>query len=628
MRSPRFLIPISLMFLAFGLVAQEAPTLSLEEQEEAEWILRKAEDGDSHAAGGKPELGPSVLGNPTESVRVIRVGLAPTTFNATTGAVVTEFAGGSNPAHAFADISNTVGTVHVMDKSTGKQIIDIEPGTIVRVRHIANAGYEVSISGSVLGIYAGPIFFRPTDATNFFRVENIRRSFITTQAPRYRGAIEITRGPLNPAQGFVYIVNIVEVEDYVPGVVVNEGISSFHIEALKTQAVAARGYAIANIGRNRAARDFDIYDSSLSQVYRGVISEHVKAIQAAVETTGLVGSYDGRIIEALYSSSFGGHSENNEWIFNFPSTSLPGLNPVPYLRAIYDGDGVPAANPADPLFWTTKVQPNIFDDCGRVSSPANSFSRWSYTLDGPTIRTRANVTGQSVLISGNRSGNVTNVEVLQRMSGSDRIAVARITFDTGVAEVRGWDNVRRVLGATPPLNTTTPAPRACGAGNIANNMVLNNPNVIQVNRDALGKFTTLSVWGGGWGHNLGMSQYGSHGRAKSGQTFLQILKAYYTGIDVGTYPIDIGHEPGSGPPTLRHTFYAPNAKGTLIVRSSGLKKLTVHINDTADFSFDEEDLAAAVVTLDVSPYLVQGLNTLQYNPAGRDGKATVIVAVE
>jgi hypothetical protein len=70
-------------------------------------------------------------------------------------------------------------------------------------------------------------------------------------------------------------------------------------------------------------------------------------------------------------------------------------------------------------------------------------------------------------------------------------------------------------------------------------------------------------------------------------------------------------------------------RAPLIVRSiNGLKKLVVHINDTADFSIDEDALAAGPVMIDVSPYLVPGLNTLQYNPVGRNGDASVIVALD
>ena len=138
----------------------------------------------------------------------------------------------------------------------------------------------------------------------------------------------------------------------------------------------------------------------------------------------------------------------------------------------------------------------------------------------------------------------------------------------------------------------------------------------------------MTAWGGGWGHNVGLSQYGSNGRAKAGQGFLQILKAYYTGVDVGAYPLDIGREPGAGPPTLRQWFSAPNARGTLVVRPVGLKGLRVHINQAYDLYFDEAELAAGTVTLDVSPYLVPGLNEVQYNPVGREGRATVTVVIE
>jgi hypothetical protein len=136
------------------------------------------------------------------------------------------------------------------------------------------------------------------------------------------------------------------------------------------------------------------------------------------------------------------------------------------------------------------------------------------------------------------------------------------------------------------------------------------------------------AYGGGWGHNVGLSQFGAHGRGRAGQTFIQILKAYYTGVDVSSYPIDIRRDPGSGPPTLRQQFYAPNARGTLVVRATDMKRLVVHINETYHLSFDEETLAAGTVSLDVSQYLMQGMNTIQYNPVERDGKATVTVTVE
>jgi stage II sporulation protein D len=595
---------------------------------EEEHIRTRNENGDSHASGMRPELGPVMLGNPREAHTLIRVGISQST--GTTVATLNEFL---TRHHTFAEISHTAGTVHMIDESTGKQIVAIDiPRTIMRFTR-DSSGYQVTVDGVPAGTFNGPIFLKPTDALNEFRIEHILRSFSGIKTPSYRGAIQIAHGSGTPAQT-LNVVNVVEIEDYVPGVVANESIASFDLEALKAQAVAARGYAISNIGRFRATFPYDIVDSSASQVYRGVISEHPRAVEARDDTAGLVGSYNGRIIEALYSSSFGGFSEDNEWIFNVPSNEWPGRNPVAYLRGIYDGDAAVAPSPSDELFWKTAAQPNVFDDCTRVFPPlVNGFSRWTFKLTSAMITARLTA-GRFVLITGANTGTVTNVEVVSRMAGSGRIAIARITRTGGVVEVRGWDNLRNVLGRTPTSGTTR---RACATptlppgtlpGTIVNNMVMNNPSAIEVNRDAFGNFVDVTIWGGGWGHNVGMSQYGAHGRARSGQDFLQILNAYYTGVDIGTYPIDVERGPDSGASPLRQVFYSPDSTGVLIVRNATFRKMRIHVNGTYDISLNEADLADGFASVDLSGFLVpDAVNTVQYNPVGH-GSATVVVVVD
>lgn len=590
-------------------VAQDPPGQSEQEQLVEEYIRTRAEQGESHASGGRPELGPVVLGNPTSAIKILRVGLF-----ANVGA--TEF---GTLHHTAVDLTNTDGDVKVTDRSTGREILVMTPGSLVRVEH-DGMFYVVMQDGMLVGTYDGPVLFRPTSRANLFRIENLRRTFGGRKVPLYRGAIEIARGRITASQPTprVNLVNIIEVEDYVPGVVANESIASFHVEALKAQAVAARGYAVANIG-NYVARGypFDIVDSSASQVYRGVISEHIRAVRAAHETRGLVASHNGRIIGALYSSSFGGHSEHSEWIF----TSAPPSRAVsPYLRGIYDGEGLApdfSHQSGIDVFWQTQIQPDLFDDCSR-QTPRNSFSRWRIVLPATSIKARL---GAAVRISGNSAGAITEVDVTRRMAASARIAIARITLTTGVYEVRGWNNMRAVLG-----RTAAPSPRPCG-GTTAANFTLNSPGSLEVIKNADGTVREVVSYGGGWGHNLGMSQYGSNGRGHAGQSFIQILQAYYTGVDIGSIPIDIGREPGQGPPTLRQSFVAPTAQGTLQVRSQDLKGLRVHINGLYDLSFDEATLAAPLVEVDISAYLVTGLNVVQYNPIGRDGRATVNVVV-
>jgi peptidoglycan hydrolase-like amidase len=623
MKLRAFVCLVGVLFasLVFGtkILAQVSPE---EEQVlEEEFIRSRAENGESHASGNRDDLGPVILGNPTQAVVAIRVGLY---YSYTSTGAYSEFASLNHP---LVRISNTEGYAYVIDQSTGLQIDVISPGQIVEVTYTNAAGYSVTGPAGTQ-VVAGPVRFMPELPTNYFRVESIRRSNPLVSGspqtvPLYRGAMEISRGTATAADR-VNLMNILEVENYVRGVVANESIASFHMEALKAQATAARGYAIANIG-NYIARGypFDIVDSSSSQVYRGVISEHVRAVQATEETRGLVASYNGRIISALYSSSFGGYSDSNHWIFNSPSSQLPGTNVTPYLTGIYDGEGTAPSLTTDAgrlAFWGVANPLFAYDMCGRVN---NRFARWRITIPASDIKAR--LAGRIVVISGNTTGNITGIEVLQRMDGSNRIARVRITLTSGVVEVRGWDNLRNVIGRTRSAGTSSVAP--CTGTAIAANFTLTNPAMIEPVMNGDGTLNSLISTGGGWGHNVGMSQYGSHGRGLAGQNFLQILKAYYQGVDVGSYPITIGRDPGTGPPTLFQTFYAPNAQGELVVRAtSDLKKLVVHVNDY-DFMITGDQLASGVFTMDISQYLVQGVNTIQYNPVGRYGGATVNVNV-
>lgn len=583
---------------------------------EEQFIRLKSEQGLSHASGNRPDLGQVVLGNPSESVITVRVGIYANTFNGT-GGIATEF---STLHHQTVQISNTVSEAGIIDRSTGTVLVTMQSGEIFSVT-FDGTNYIVTGPDGIPRPAAGPIYFSPSSTDNLFRIESILRTNILGGAavkPTYRGTIEISRGSSTTA-GRVNLINIVEIEKYVRGVVANESIASFHPEALKSQATAARGYAVANIGRYVGlGYTFDIVDSSASQVYRGVASEHANAITATDNTTGLVASYNGQIISALYSSSFGGYSDSGHWIFNSPSTQLPGTNVTPYLTGIHDGEGA-APDLDDPAvrqtYWSN-VQPTGYDMCGRVN---NRFSRWRMTLPAATIKARL-TTGRFVVISGDITGDVTAVEVVQRMTGSNRIAVARITLTTGVVEVRGWDNMRNVLG-----RTVTSEPAVCtGMTAIAANFTLTNPSLLESYNDPGGNFGGVIASGGGWGHNVGMSQYGAHGRGLAGQTFLQILKSYYLGVDIGTYPINIGRALSSGPATPRQQFIVPNATATLVVRSSRPQKLLVQVNDTHEIAV----VANGVTTVDLSPYVVPGLNTIQYNPLARSGNMTVNVNVE
>jgi stage II sporulation protein D len=136
----------------------------------------------------------------------------------------------------------------------------------------------------------------------------------------YRGRLEV----FADARGGLTVVNVIALEDYVRGVVPNELSPGGYpaIEALKAQAVAARTYALKN--RGQYAKDgFDLLPTTRSQVYGGLSTEHPLSTRAVEETRGLIATYAGEPINALYTSTCGGRTEHAENIFN---------EATPYLR--------------------------------------------------------------------------------------------------------------------------------------------------------------------------------------------------------------------------------------------------------------------------------------------------------
>jgi stage II sporulation protein D len=133
----------------------------------------------------------------------------------------------------------------------------------------------------------------------------------------FRGKIEVFAN----THGALTVVNVIGLEDYVKGVVPNE-LSYPAIEALKAQAIAARTYAVKNQGQF-ASDGFDLLPTTRSQVYRGLTSETALTSRAVDETRGTIATYNGEPINALYTSTCGGRTEDAENIFK---------DAVPYLR--------------------------------------------------------------------------------------------------------------------------------------------------------------------------------------------------------------------------------------------------------------------------------------------------------
>jgi stage II sporulation protein D len=202
----------------------------------------------------------------------------------------------------------------------------------------------------------------------------------------YRGAIEIrTEG------GGVTSINVLPLDEYIRGVVAGEMPSSWPLEALKVQAVAARTYALAT----RKSGLYDQTPDTRSQVYRGVTGESVRSDSAVRATAGRIVTYDGVPAVTYYFSTSGGQTENVEFSF-IGALSKPWLVSVPdpydtqspYHRwsVRTSAASLDRALGAPGSFKRVKVLERGVSP--RVVRARVIGSKGSVTLSGPTIRTR------------------------------------------------------------------------------------------------------------------------------------------------------------------------------------------------------------------------------------------------
>jgi peptidoglycan hydrolase-like amidase len=167
---------------------------------------------------------------------------------------------------------------------------------------------------------SGKARLRLVDSRYYSQVIEVRSFFATSAVPG--GTVEVNglpyRGKLEVRMlgDTLKVINQLPLEDYLRGVVPNEmgPLVYPELEALKAQAVAARTYLVANRGQFSES-GFDICDTISCQVYKGFSTEHPLTNQAVEETAGIIASFNGAPIKALYTSTCGGHTEDGVNVF-------------------------------------------------------------------------------------------------------------------------------------------------------------------------------------------------------------------------------------------------------------------------------------------------------------------------
>jgi len=199
-------------------------------------------------------------------------------------------------------------------------------------------------------------------------------SWVRWEGRRYRGRLVVylnDRGRLN-------LVNELPIEQYLRGVVPRElGPGAYpEIEALKAQAIAARSYTLRNLGEF-ADEGYDLCGTPRCQVYGGMDDEHPLSDRAVAETAGEILLYDGQPIDALYSATCGGHTENVEVIF--PLKRAPYLRGVPCIEAgeatLRNRAGAGPATLGIARLVLERAQPGITEQLATAAGLERAFAR-------------------------------------------------------------------------------------------------------------------------------------------------------------------------------------------------------------------------------------------------------------
>lgn len=316
---------------------------------------------------------------------------------------------------------------------------------------------------------------------------------------KYRGIAEVGFN----SNGTLAGINELPVEQYLKGVVPRElPPEPFgEIEAQKSQAIAARTYTFANIGK-RSADGYDLLPTTSDQVYGGYEAEHPVSSQAVDDTRGIVATYNGQLITAVYHSTSGGFTANNEDVWN--------SDPVPYLRGVPDHHREIPLNVNSNNHHTNGISLRTMNN---DFSPLNTsrYHRWTFEWTPEEItQVLSNYYGTDV-------GEVYEINVLKRAKSGRVLEIEYVTENGTFYEYKD-----RIRWSLPYIN-------ANGDESVLLSTLF---YILPTNNGSNNERTGFIVHGGGWGHGVGLSQTGAVGMAEKGKTYEEILKHYYRGIEL------------------------------------------------------------------------------------------------
>ncbi len=497
------------------------------------------------------------------------------------------------------------GTMPVTIYSDGIELKQVPANTNINISIKADNSYTLTYdNGKELGDLTGIIKFT-VPSGGYLGVKNLKRA----GAPAlYRGYFEIIK--LQSGNQF-NLVNKLPLESYLRGVVPNEMPVNFGLEALKAQTVAARNYVLSP--RTKSSANYDVVDSVASQVYFGANTEKDLADKAVKQTEGLVALHDWELILALYSSTAGGYTESYSHAFSDPQSGHFPAQEKPYLKAKPDILTQKSLKSEEDAAAFYKSKPDAYD----IRSP---YYRWTRSWSAEELKTvlertlaEQSSTGfvKPKFEKGDELGDLLELKVIKR-GESGKIVEMEIITKTQTYKIYKELVIRRLL---PKDGKALPSA----------NVVFEN---IQ---DDYGDLMSVNAFGGGFGHGVGLSQFGAGFMGSELHLpFDKILMHYYTNIIIGTKPVIVSSEPNQR--LVTQAFYANKKHAELVIDNKfQLNSIDVNINGS-DYSFR---LPTSIFggnrcsKIDISDYIKQGRNVVRYSyPAGESGRKAVRIFVE
>ena len=329
-------------------------------------------------------------------------------------------------------------------------LVQVKTGRTDRQRKVLN---EAKVRPGVDGLMIGPEKFMVDQV----KIIPQRDATIFVNNRRFRGEVNIIK---NNQERFT-VVNHVELEDYIKGVLYHEVSHHWSLETFKVQAIATRTYAFYRMKQGRT-QDYDLTDDIYSQVYGGRSSERYRTNIAVNKTKGLVLTYQGQILPAYFHAACGGRTEDVSELWK---EDLPPLK------------GVTCTFCKDSPHYSWKKN-------FRLSDIQNKLNSKGYQLG---------LIKEISVAERNKSGRIRLLEIMTR--------------DGQKATVSGKD-FRNIIG----------------------------PNLLKSNNyEIIMKGYFMDLFGQGWGHGVGMCQWGVNAMARLRYKHDEILKYYYPGAEIGGY---------------------------------------------------------------------------------------------